>query len=272
MRGLGRRAFILGATGTTALAVMPYKARAAASFNFAANFGAVATGTKVGPAELQKIWVNPAITSIYDADTAKQFFTVASGGTYGSHCFRYFYPQGSYGMRSEFYHVQLGRPGVPVNVEYDWMFENDFDLLNRGGKIGPSIQWGPIDGPAAGTKLVCWWEICLRDNGYNTPPRYQFQTQDQRTGTEWGGASKSPNQIVLGQWHRIRLQMMGGPQGWTKGWVDGVLVHSRGPTPNNFATDSVFVDFASFFGGGSSACAARWDCHARHANVHIWTG
>jgi hypothetical protein len=271
MRGLGRRAFILGATGTTALAVMPYNARAAASFNFASNFGCVPTGTKVGLAELQKIWVNPAITSIYDADTAKQFFTVASGGTYGSHCFRYFYPKGSYGMRSEFYQVKLGQPGVPVNVEYDWMFENDFDLLNRGGKIGPSIQWGPISGPNAGTKLVCWWEIYLRNNGYYTPPRYQFQTQDQRSGTEWGGPSKSLNQIVLGQWHRIRLQMMGGPQGWTKGWVDGVLVHSRGPTANNFATDSVFVDFASFFGGDSTA-AARWDCHARHCRVRIWTG
>jgi len=49
-------------------------------------------------------------------------------------------------MRSEFYQVQLGRPGVPVNVEYDWMFENDFDLLNQGGKLGPCIQWGPISG------------------------------------------------------------------------------------------------------------------------------
>jgi len=119
---------------------------------------------------------------------------------------------------------------------------------------------------------MCWWEIYIRSNGQNTPPHYQFQTQDQRTGTEWGGPSKSSNLIVLGQWHRIRLQMMGGPQGWSKGWIDGVLVHSRGPTINNYITDAVTIDFASFFGGGSSACAARWNCHARHANVHIWTG
>jgi hypothetical protein len=37
MRGLGRRAFILGATGTTACAVMPYKARAAATINAASG-------------------------------------------------------------------------------------------------------------------------------------------------------------------------------------------------------------------------------------------
>jgi hypothetical protein len=37
MRGLGRRAFILGATGTTALAVMPFKARAAATINAASG-------------------------------------------------------------------------------------------------------------------------------------------------------------------------------------------------------------------------------------------
>src|SRR5206468_2004658 len=134
----------IGGTGNVALAVMPYKASAATSFNFTSNFGAVATGTKVGLAELQNIWVNPAISSIYNADTAKQFFTIASGGPNGSHCFRYFYPQSSYGMRSEFYQVSLGAQSVPVNVEYDWMFENDFDLLNRGGKIGPCIQWGPI--------------------------------------------------------------------------------------------------------------------------------
>jgi hypothetical protein len=270
MGGLGRRAFIMGATGTVALAVMPYKARATTSCDIVGNYEVIPTGTKVGLTELQKIWVNPAITSIYNADTAKQFFTIASGGTNGSHCFRYFYPQGSYGARTEFYQVHLGHPGRPVNVEYDWMFENDFDLLNKGGKLGPSIQWGPIDGSNAGTKLVCWWEIYLRNNGQRTPPRYQFQTQDQRNGTEWGGPSKSPNAIVLGQWHRIRLQMMGGAQGWSKGWVDGVLVHSRGPTPNNYVTDEVFIDFPSFFGGDSTA-RARWNCHARHDNVHIWT-
>src|SRR5262249_7990712 len=99
MRGVGRRAFILGATGTAALAAMPYKVRAAASFNFTSNFGVIPTGTKVGLAELQKIWVDPAISSIYFADTAKQFFTIASGGPNGSHCFRYFYPQGSVGER-----------------------------------------------------------------------------------------------------------------------------------------------------------------------------
>jgi hypothetical protein len=270
MRGLGRRAFLMGAMGTTALAVMPRQASAAYSCNFASKFDIIPTGTKVGLAELQTIWVSPAISSIYNADTAKQFFTIASGGPNGSHCFRYFYPQGSYGARTEFYQVKLGHPGVPVNVEYDWMFENDFDLNNKGGKLGPCIQWGPISGSTAGTRLMCWWSIAATSAGYQAS-RYQFQTQDQRTGTEWGGCSKSSNTIVLGQWHHIRLQMMGGPSGWSKGWCDGVLVHSRGPTPNNYITDSVMIDFASFFGGGSTA-AARWNCHARHANVHIWTG
>ena len=252
MRGLGRRAFILGATGATALAVMPYKARAA-SFNFAANFGAVPTGTKVGLTELQNIWVNPAISSIYDADTAKQFFTIASGGTYGSHCFRYFYPQGSYGMRTEFYQVKLGSPGVPINVEYDWMFENDFDLLNH----------------TTNAALMPLWEIAIR-SGVVHPPHYAFVTQ--LGSTELGGGSYSANTIVLGQWHHIRLQLFGGPQGFSKAWVDGVLVHNRGPDGRTTIDMPCLVHFASFFGGGGSSCAARWDCHARHANVHIWTG
>ncbi len=267
MRGLGRRAFILGATGTTALAVMPFKARAASSFDFTANFGAVPTGAKVGLAELQTIWVNPAISSIYNADTAKQFFTIASGGTYGSHCFRYFYPQGSVGERTEFYQVKLGPQTVPVNVEYDWMFENDFDLLNRGGKIGPCIRWG-MPG-TTGTNLMCWWSIANR-NGVISQPYYQFVTQS--SAGEFGGGSYSKNTIVLGQWHHVRLQMLGGSGGWTKGWIDGVLVHSRGPSPNNSLAGNVQIDFASFFGGAGSTCAARWNCHARHANVHIWTG
>jgi len=40
--------------------------------------------------------------------------------------FRYFYPKGSYGMRNEFYQIRLGSSGVPINVEYDWMFETGF--------------------------------------------------------------------------------------------------------------------------------------------------
>jgi hypothetical protein len=245
------------------------------AFDLRANFNAVSPGPMTKAAKLavwglpaSSIYSNPspAAISLYDSDSNGQWFSVVAGGVNGGQCCRMLYPAGVAGEGSRFYQIQCGPLGVPVNVEFDFMFETGFDWSQDVGKIAPQIVWGGRSGANGGVETFATWH----QNGTAFNPI----VQNQQSPTSYPSMFISPvfytAAIQAGRWYHWRYQFMGGPGGWAKHWLDGQLLSYSllSPLGNTTPNDPVMYE-VGFWSGGTHGPLV--DSYARHDNFRIWT-
>jgi hypothetical protein len=243
-----------------------------AAFDFTSNFNAALPGP-MNQAAVNAAWTDPAIQATSLGDQGSRFSIMAGAGKDGvSKCQRAILPAGQFGGDSNWYNLVLGNPGLPVNLEWDHYFEPGFDFSEGVGKIGPSIYWGPLTGSLCGSVHTYIWNS--GPPGQGARAKFSPLSQVNRSGYnphEMLGSIVSPNWLVGGQWYHMRVQVFGGPTGWAKYWVDGLLI-ATSPMPTfSLPTDLVTVGFNTFAGGGSSAYAPLVDSYERYDNAHIYT-
>ena len=217
-----------------------------------------------------------------DFDPQGSLFSIVADDRFeGGRACRMKYPKGGVGMNDQQYYFKLAAPEDPVWLEFDWLFEKNFSFhtpnTNKtcGGKIGPCVQWGLIDGPEEGTRAMIWWN----GSGSNYPaagqnPVFSPSCQDQASGKQWIQPVKYTARIELERLYHWKIGIQGGPNGWAKYFLDGNLLAEVPPSTLRFkAADDVFIDFAFFSGGATHPDnETEWDSYARHGNVRYWTG
>lgn len=238
-----------------------------------------------------KLLAWPGATVASDQDTSGNIMSIlAAGGPNGEAACRYLYPPGQVGAPGRSYLVSLGHVGVEVKVSWDWLFESaatadngkDFDLYgnkaqsHNGGKLAPSIQWGPIAGARGGVRAMTWWQTNSINSSPTHPKGHNAVLQWQQTlpippNNELITPPVASTTIVPGVWHHHEMILLGGPGGYYRNKIDGLQVCSYSATMGGSLTDdSVDVDMVGFSGGGSAAAdSPLWDSWARIANVVI---
>lgn len=227
-----------------------------ASADFNQPLGPMTTAIK------QAVWAGQSVTDA--ASDNSGFFSIASGGRSGGHCCRMTYPAGQGQMQNQFYHVNLGQPGLVVNVQWDWLFETNWTMVDSNTfKVGPAIQWGPISGALGGERLMIWGNTQGSNAGH---AKYQYKAQNQFTGGDATPNMYGPS-IVPGQWETFRLRFRGGPTAPLAEWYQGGILKKSYylPFSNTNDNDSVYIDFATFHNVGPAA-----DTFSRQDNVRIW--
>lgn len=205
---------------------------------------------------------------VYDSDPNGVFYSILpAGGMTEGPCIRMTYPAEATGAGHQQFQVQQqGRPGGQVNIEYYWMFEPGFDWQAGGdvaGKTAPRIVWGSL---TSGTGLRVKWAA---QNG----TRWCFKPEcvNLATSAQHGGNIYAQS-IIPGWWYHIQMSALGGPAGFFKIWIDGLLELDVGPTPETILDDPVLMDFSSFFGGAGPTYAPTVTSYARLDNPRYWTG
>jgi len=157
---------------------------------------------------------------------------------------------------------------LPLNIEWDWMFEPGFDVVGVTGvgKLGPQLGWGPNLVSQMGVRQFLTWT-----NGTSKQYHSNIQLQNGK-GINYVPPSptgNSPNYITqLGIWSHFRLQLFGAyPNSWGAFWMDGVSLGKFGPFAQ-LTDDRICVSLSTFFGGMNTP---RVDNYSRVKNVHIWT-
>ena len=84
-------------------------------------------------------------------------------------------------------------------------------------------------------------------------------------------ASSYSGPIGSGQWYSFKMQLARGPNGYAKIWMNGVPVFNA-PATNIATTEPPFVQFSSWFGGGSSIYSPPNNALSYLDNIHIWSG
>jgi hypothetical protein len=220
-------------------------------------------------------WPDQALN---DQDPNGHFFTLVDDSRLGGRCCRMRYPAGDYGMGSKFYQLRITSPRTVANLEFDFLFEEGFDLNPPnpenlgGGKIGPCINWGEVGGVTEkrGTRAMMWYNA---NGSNNAHPVFSPSCQDQRSGDQYIQPVVYTKPIVLEQVYHWKIQIFGGEEGWAKYWLNNDLLATSIPGQHLQVTpeDDVLFDFA-FFAGGGATNACRWDSFARHGNVKCWSG
>jgi hypothetical protein len=173
--------------------------------------------------------------------------------------------------------LYLVPPNAPVTLEWDFRFEPGFDYSMK-GKTGPQINWGPSSGEDGGLAIAIWW------SGGGDPERvFQYILQNQRRGSTMAseflvsyGPKKGEPPVEIGQWYHQKLVAMGGPGGYSRYYLDGVLMaevldaeHPDHPwTALTHANDPVQIPVCGWFGGDASY-AAKCDSRFTMANIRI---
>ncbi len=256
------------------------KAAVAMHYEFEGDFNKAPLGAFT---EANKRLVWPGLS--YDADKTGKYYSVVEDNRFkGGRACRMKYPKGGVGMNDQFYQIRIESPQTIANLEFLWLFEDNFSFMTPnanktcGGKIGPCINWGEVGGETAkrGTRAMMWWN----GSGSNYPPPggtpvFSPSCQDQRSGNQLIQPAKYSARIELDRPYKFRVQLMGGPAGFAKYWMDDVLL-AEVPGPTNMmatATDDVLIDFAFFSGGATHPDnETEWDSYARHGNVRFWSG
>lgn len=216
----------------------------------------------------------------YNGDTgaSKYFKIVADPRDATKRVLQYFYPKGSFGAVGGWTGgaaYGAGSFGVGflasdvINMEWSVLFMPGFDFtspldtgtVNVGsqGKIAPMIR-NDVD------SLRIMWN-------YSNQRRlchFLIYSANEATGHHYNEVSL-PWDIAAGQWYKLRMQFAGGPAGWTKVWINDVLVFDFGPTPLSSVANNWLYAGSSFF-GGQSPQAARNDSYMLESPVHVWTG
>jgi hypothetical protein len=226
----------------------------------------------------KSVWTDPSASVNQDFDPNGTYYSIVSDSRFSnSRACRMLYKKGRYGMNDQSYQVRYPSPGQIANLEYSILFEPNFSFYtpNSGkvgnGKLGPCIQWGNVGGSSnRGTRCMFWWNA----NGSNYGnPVFQPTCQDQATGNQLIQPVVYGPRIQLDRLYKLRIQVIGGPQGRAQYWIDDTLVGDSG-TRNILQSlaDDVFFDFAFFSGGASADYAPEHDSYTRHGNIRCWSG
>jgi hypothetical protein len=246
-------------------------------YDFRDNFAAAPDGPFT-TANKKLAWPDSVYT-LNDPDPEGQFFSIVSDSRFanGKAC-RMRYPAGSWGMHQQYYQLRVASPQTIANLEFSWLFEENFDLWPPnpekagGGKIGPCINWGEVGGETSKRGTRCMWWYNGNGSLYQAG-KWSPICQDQRSGDPKIKPSQySPDVIKVETLYKFRVQVMGGPDGFANYWYNDQPLASSVPgllqvTPQ----DDVLFDFAFFAGGGENQ-ACRWDSFARHGSIHCWSG
>lgn len=249
------------------------KAPRTVTIGFASDYNALPAGTYITTPE-QMAAIMPGAPYGLDGFTISpqllpDAYQIVAGGKNGGNCLRMHYPANQVGRDPRWWTIKLGVPpaGVPVNLEWDFMFEAMADLTGDGGKPGPAgINWGTQnDG-------LRQFQVWRSDRGTNNKP-FVPCIQDQRNGNQYIQPVyyTKPN-IVFGQWYHWRYQMLGGPQGFCKFWLDGVFLDTTTTSMGNSQQgDNVFIDMG-FWAGGGEGSGPPTEFWTRNDNVKVYTG
>jgi hypothetical protein len=251
-------------------------------YDFTGNFAAAPLGPFT---EANKRLVWPGLS--YDADKGGAFYSIVDDSRFsnGRAC-RMLYKKGDVGMGSKFYQIRLKSPQTVANLEWTWLFEDNFSFYNPNppqdvglGKMGPCIQWGEVGGDNAkrGTRCM-WWYNAQGSNHAN--PVFQPSCQDQATGNQLiQPSNKYSKPFKTETLYKFRIQMKGGPGGFAKYWItypgettETLIADTGTKDMKATATDDVLIDFAFFSGGSGPAYEPEWDSYARHGGVRYWSG
>lgn len=220
------------------------------------------------------VW--PGITDDFDPYGYKYEIVDDPRFVNGSAC-RMKYPVGHYGMQDQSYQIRLRSPTTIANLEFYWLFEQDFSFYTPnthqagGGKIGPCINWGEIGGVEAkrGTRAMWWYNA----NGSNHEhPVFSPSCQDQRSGHQLIQPPRYTKPIVTEQMYKFRIRLEGGPYGMAEYFQDDVLIGRTECAMLVSSSDDVIFDFAFFAGGATPDFAPTHDSYARHGGVRMWSG
>lgn len=248
--------------------IPPEPPQPTSGYDITSNFNAAPLGP-LTTVNKGLVWSNPSILSISDSDTAGKLWSIVEGGKNGGQCARAYYQKGKVGEQG-FYRLNLPPGKGAVSVEFDWMFEDPFDMWGGPGKIGPFLVWGPRSGADQGINTpICW------SSRVSTQPKPWTWALQSRNGTGPNGNGQfiqnwySPDNIAIGRWYHWHFELLGGPGAYAKLWLDGVDLN---PTVHDFsgvtnANDDIAIEFGFWCGG---AQATTYDCWARQDNVHIW--
>jgi len=221
-----------------------------------------------------------------DPDPNGVYFSVVRDDRFANgSCQRMKYPQGGYGMAGpnpsagqQFYILRIKSPKVTASLEFDWLFEDGFDLWPPneqklgGGKIGPCINWGEVGGVTEkrGTRAMMWYN---GNGSLYQKGKFSPSCQDQRSGDQLIQPAQYGPVIATNQMYHVKIRIHGGPDGLAEYWIDDSF--SATSIPGRLlqvtADDDVLYDFA-FFAGGGATNACRWDSYARVGNIHCWSG
>jgi hypothetical protein len=247
-------------------------------YSFADRFADVPLGPMT-TANKMLAWPDSALYELEDADPAGESFAIVEDNRFSNgRCQRMKFPANSYGMHHQFYILRIKSPKVPAALEFDWLFEQGFDLWPPnpeqlgGGKIGPCINWGEVGGVTElrGTRAMMWYNGngSLYQNGKWSP-----SCQDQRSGDQMIKPAVYGPLITTEQMYHIKIRIHGGDDGLAEYWIDDSFHATSIPGAHLQVTadDDVLYDFA-FFAGGGQTNACRWDSYARNGNIRCWSG
>jgi hypothetical protein len=254
-------------------------------YKFAGDFSKAPLGAFT-EANKKLVWNDPQMGGWYDADKNGDWFSIVADDRFpGGKACRMFYPKGSYGMKSQFYQVRYKSPQTICNLEWLWLFEDNFSWYSDvpggdggGGKLGPCINWGEVGGDESkrGTRCMMWWNShgSKKDNECLNPT-----CQDQRSGNQLVQPVYYTKRVETNKIYKFRMQMIGGPTGWAKYWItypgdatETLMTEVKGRNLMATATDDVLYDFAFFSGGASTAYSPEHDSYARNGGIRYWSG
>jgi hypothetical protein len=249
------------------------------SYNIYANFNSLPT-SPLTTAQLKTVFVDPNVMNVANLDKSGKHIAVVSSGCKSTRCIQYYYPKGSVGEdypdgSISSFDVQMKGTGTVV-CEFDWMFENGFDIGEQGGKLPMSIRFGAhydatatsILGPnAVGLRVM--WAIA---NKRRPIPGWRTYIGSNKTGNHWKTDVVSRYNITIGAWHHIKEQLSVS-KGTFQTWIDGQSLESGNlQSCCNISVISgtpIHFHFDSFFGGAGTAAQAKWDSWSLMDNVHI---
>ena len=258
--------FALGMTSTPAQSTSPNK-----NFDFKVIFDSLPEGNFLLPQQ-QKVFNEPHIVKHINGDSgpkiSKYTMSIVSHDCKNVHCLQYTYPKGSHGTfldlpgyGSSGFVLFLSQADT-LNIEYDWLFEPGFDLSSGIGKFPGWPMFGS-ESLNRGTQLLFTWRA-----NYH-PTRLAFGNQDPETGHTCCGSAGAGPAAVTGHWYHVRMQLKAGPNGYSKGWIDGKLVFHNGPFLAKTQHDTAIVNFRTWFGGANHAAN---NSYAHMDNIRIWSG
>jgi hypothetical protein len=241
-------------------------------FDFRASFANLPDGSPFQLPQQRQVFNDPHIVKHVNGDTgpnvSKYVMSIVSHDCKSARCLQFTYPRGSRGTFLELpgygssgFVVVMSQADI-LNIEFDWLFEPGFDLNSGIGKI-PGWPMIGSDSFNKGTQLLLTWRA-----NYH-PTRLAFGNQDPETGQTCCGSAGVGPAAVTAHWYHIRMQLKAGPNGYSKGWIDGKLVFRNGPFLAKTQHDTAIVNFRTWFGGANHAAN---NSYAHMDNIHIWSG
>ncbi len=200
---------------------------------------------------------------IFDDDPNGNFQSIINDPTKGK-CTQHLYPANTVGGAGHAYQLGLPAPTAAVTLEFDFLVKGGFDMTHGGGKIPPKVFWGLWSGANAGVVTMLWWST--------TGGFFDYVLQNQPDGTQYVQPVVHGPVFARDHWYHFQMEMLGGPSGYSKWWLDGALALTHtGQVGNTAIGQNAGIDICGFYGGGPGA-APPSDGFVLTANVHVFSG